>query len=433
MKRKLILSVMIAVMAACLETGAYADFEIDSNFDSGSIGSYVIYNNANVIAFTLVPDGLNYTYWTNFKVSGVLDKYVTFFITNADDVPFLSNTEHEVQMIYRCDGENWDRLTHHSYEVGTYLFWETFTCDVVQIATFFPFSSTKMSDFVDAVSASPWAEKAVLGSSEQGRDIDLLTITNTAIPIEDKEIVYIIGRQHAAETASSHMVEGMINFLISNDANACGLRNHFVWYIVPMVNPDGVYLGNSRATSEDVDPNRDWHPDNHDSIEIEIVRAHIASINAAYGIDLFIDWHSQMYDDKWYNFVYSPPENNFFSVLSEWTDFDTQLAEGTSCESSCSARGYTTLELGLFMFTFEPTPHLASWSIDSLRAEGVNTALAIGDYFGMSYLVTDLAGFAEEFGQTDCTGGCLGDFNGDGDVDGTDLAAFAAALGSTCP
>lgn len=420
-------------MAVCLATGVYADFEIDTDFDSGSIGSYVIDNGANEIAFTLVSDGLSYTYWTNFKISGVLDEDVTFHITNAADVPFLSDTEHEVQMVYRCDGGNWNRLIHHDYVDGTYSFWETFTCDVAQIATFFPFSCTKMSDFVDFVGAGQWAEKAVLGISELGRDIDLLTITNTAIPTEDKEIIYIIGRQHAAETASSHMLEGMINFLISDDVNACGLRNHFVWYIVPMVNPDGVYLGNSRATSEGVDPNRDWHPDNHDSVEIDIVRAHIASINVAYGIEFFIDWHSQMCDDKWYNFVYSLPGNDFFSILSEWTDFDTQLAEETSCGTSCTARGYATLELGLFMFTFEPTPHLVSWTIDSLRAEGVNTVFAIGDYFGMSYLVTDLAGFAEEFGQTDCAGGCLCDFNDDGDVDGTDFAAYSADFANMCP
>jgi YD repeat-containing protein len=32
--------------------------------------------------------------------------------------------------------------------------------------------------------------------------------------------------------------------------------------------------------------------------------------------------------------------------------------------------------------------------------------------------------FAAEFGRTNCAGGCAGDFNDDGDVDGKDLAAF---------
>ena len=49
---------------------------------------------------------------------------------------------------------------------------------------------------------------------------------------------------------------------------------------------------------------------------------------------------------------------------------------------------------------------------------------------------TDLAIFATDFGRTDCynTGDCEGDVDYDGDVDGTDLARFAADFGRTdCP
>jgi hypothetical protein len=49
---------------------------------------------------------------------------------------------------------------------------------------------------------------------------------------------------------------------------------------------------------------------------------------------------------------------------------------------------------------------------------------------------SDLAVFAADFGRTDCDVGppCEGDFDGDNDVDGTDLAVFAADFGRTdCP
>ncbi|HHP7236659.1 MAG TPA: thrombospondin type 3 repeat-containing protein [Desulfobacterales bacterium] len=49
---------------------------------------------------------------------------------------------------------------------------------------------------------------------------------------------------------------------------------------------------------------------------------------------------------------------------------------------------------------------------------------------------SDLAVFAADFGRTDCsaTALCEGDFDGDGDVDGSDLAVFAAGFGQTgCP
>ena len=49
---------------------------------------------------------------------------------------------------------------------------------------------------------------------------------------------------------------------------------------------------------------------------------------------------------------------------------------------------------------------------------------------------SDLAVFAADFGRTDCstTDPCEGDFDNDGDVDGSDLAVFAANFGRTdCP
>jgi hypothetical protein len=49
---------------------------------------------------------------------------------------------------------------------------------------------------------------------------------------------------------------------------------------------------------------------------------------------------------------------------------------------------------------------------------------------------SDLAVFAADFGRTDCDTGatCEGDFDGDNDVDGSDLAKFAADFGRTdCP
>lgn len=49
---------------------------------------------------------------------------------------------------------------------------------------------------------------------------------------------------------------------------------------------------------------------------------------------------------------------------------------------------------------------------------------------------SDLAVFAADFGRTDCGIGdpCSGDFDEDGDVDGSDLAVFAADFGRTeCP
>ena len=386
--RKFILLAWIVLLAGELvSSGAHAALQIDANFDSGSIGAYAIDDANSTITFTLrseteINTGDTYTYWTHFKVRGALDRTVTFRITNANLVPFLSGTTNDAQLVCSCDGESWDRIPDHSYSGGIYTFSKAFTCDEPWIATFFPFSYACMSSFVDAVGVSAWTAREVLGLSELGRNIDLLTITNPTIPTAEKKVIYLIGRQHAGETASSHMLEGLIRFLISDDVSACGFRNHYVWYIVPMVNPDGVRLGNSRATSEFRDPNRDWNNSNQQSAEVNLVRDHANSVNDEFGIDLFMDWHSQMNEVSWYNYSYAPEGNTLFPILSDWTDFDRQNTSGTSCSSSsCSARGYATLTLGVPMFGLEPSPHLVTWTEESLKRQGVNIAFAVNDYF----------------------------------------------------
>jgi murein tripeptide amidase MpaA len=62
----------------------------------------------------------------------------------------------------------------------------------------------------------------------------------------------------------------MIRFLISEDPSAIILRNTFVFKIVPMLNPDGVIIGNYRCSLSGNDLNRQWknpsprlHPEIH--------------------------------------------------------------------------------------------------------------------------------------------------------------------------
>jgi len=370
---------------------------IKSSFDSASIGSYTI--DGNSMNFTLrsehlINSGADYEYWTNFKVQNTLNRNITFRITNANLAPFLSNTGHEVQMVYSYDGLNWNRFTNHTYAAGTYKFWKNFTSNHVQIATFYPFNYTMMQTYLETVNASQYAVKTVLGKSVQNRDIPILVITNSGVANNTKKVIYIIGRQHAAETASSHMLKGLIDFLISNSVDAQQMRDNFIWYIVPIVNPDGVSLGNSRGngTINPIDINREW--DSSVSTEINIVKNHLTTIKNTIGVDFFIDWHSQMDDDGWYNYIYTPPETNsyytqgqaFFANLSSLTDFDTQKISNFG---SNSARGYAGITLGIFTFTFEPTPHLSTWTLDSLHQQGVNVVYAIKKHYPIPPLLTD--------------------------------------------
>jgi murein tripeptide amidase MpaA len=85
----------------------------------------------------------------------------------------------------------------------------------------------------------------------------MLTITNFDDPEwQKKRIVYIQGRLHPGETASSWIIHGLISFLISRSRVSSELRKRLIFKIVPMCNPDGVIIGNTRTTLMGRDMNR---------------------------------------------------------------------------------------------------------------------------------------------------------------------------------
>lgn len=73
-----------------------------------------------------------------------------------------------------------------------------------------------------------------------------------------KKAIVISARVHPGESNSSHVMQGVIDFLLSDSTEAKLLRKYFVFKIIPMLNPDGVIYGNYRCSLLGVDLNRKW-------------------------------------------------------------------------------------------------------------------------------------------------------------------------------
>ena len=102
-------------------------------------------------------------------------------------------------------------------------------------------------------------KRSLLTKSLAGNDLDLLLITNfesTEEEISQRKAIIITARVHPGETNSSFIMQGLIDLLVSNDRIAKLLRNHYVFKIVPMLNPDGVVVGNYRCSLSGLDLNR---------------------------------------------------------------------------------------------------------------------------------------------------------------------------------
>jgi murein tripeptide amidase MpaA len=92
-----------------------------------------------------------------------------------------------------------------------------------------------------------------------GNDCDMIIITNFSSNAEDiaeRPAVILTSRVHPGESNASYIIEGLIDYLISNEQGAEILRRKFVFKVVPMLNPDGVIIGNYRCSLSGHDLNR---------------------------------------------------------------------------------------------------------------------------------------------------------------------------------
>ncbi len=74
------------------------------------------------------------------------------------------------------------------------------------------------------------------------------SVSNEGRPyIAKKPTIFLSARVHPGEVPSSHVMNGIIDFLSNEDDHcAMALLNYFVVKIIPILNPDGVARGHYR-------------------------------------------------------------------------------------------------------------------------------------------------------------------------------------------
>ena len=68
-----------------------------------------------------------------------------------------------------------------------------------------------------------------------------------AFVFPDKEVVFVSARVHPGEVPAQHTFKGILSLLLDpHDLQAKALRQRYVFKLIPMLNPDGVYRGHFR-------------------------------------------------------------------------------------------------------------------------------------------------------------------------------------------
>ena len=120
----------------------------------------------------------------------------------------------------------------------------------------------------------------------------ITNFTSSQDAIAERKCIIICSRVHPGESNASFIMEGFLEFIVSNEREAKALRDTFVFKIVPMLNPDGVIVGNYRCSLTGLDLNRQWqNPNAKLSTEIYAMKEMIRKTLECRQIHLFIDIH----------------------------------------------------------------------------------------------------------------------------------------------
>ena len=131
----------------------------------------------------------------------------------------------------------------------------------------FPYTYSDLQEDLTRIekdtSTQNYCHRSTLTRTLAGNRCDYLTITSKdkdpkSAKAMAKKGIFISARVHPGESNASWMMKGVIDFLVGNSAEARALRDHFIFKIVPILNPDGVINGNYRCSLSGQDLNRRW-------------------------------------------------------------------------------------------------------------------------------------------------------------------------------
>lgn len=294
----------------------FEDVYFDSRFDSGNLMhvdqvSPDWYNVWICPDCYKTPNQLKTTAWFYFKVGGVKinsknGRTIKFTIKNLQKNK-IAMFKRGMVPVYCANSTNreWQYLPYplEIYKLVNDKTQITFTyqfsnqdSEDTYFAFTFPYTYSTCQNFCQKLETAFAGDKDIyvhrelVNLSQDGRRIDLLTITSydaevienpeTAAIKEDyienlfpegdakyrpikfsnKQYILFSGRVHAGETHGSYMLESFIvNLLNKNDPVSRNLLKNFVFVIIPMLNPDGVYRGFHRMDPKGENWNLVYH------------------------------------------------------------------------------------------------------------------------------------------------------------------------------
>ena len=370
---------------ACFVTHTMSAQEIFTDFENASLESWTIAGDTvrlvGAETWTEVPNGFR---WVHFRIDGMLERQPEFRIGSMSNRFFDDLRGH--RFVWSHDQENWNFFDNNSGGNTDFRFSNDvpFTQPDVYVAYSTPYPLWRTRRAVEELATNWFVMPTTSGNPELIVDslFDLplygFRITNPLVA-EPKTKIVLVGGNHSGEPGADHALEGMLDFLTSDDARARQMRNEAEFFVYPQVDPlgrsEGYYRGNSQNPASD--HNRFWNANvtgnNGGFAEIDIL-SEAMRIDTEADVDFALDFHG--FFDSAPSFVYTDSpgvETAFIRELQSLTGVALEIDDSTEPE-------------GIFEF-WAKTP------------DGLNADFSFTPEFSPNLLRDELLEFGRSFGE----------------------------------
>ena len=390
--------VLVTVCLLMIAGVALGEPRFGSSFEGGN-GTSFTQVEADRYSFRLERDtNSRDRQWFYFSVEGAAGRTLTFDMLDSDATNVPVHWDNVWPVVSEDGGATWLHVDGPCENDGfTFTFSHGVKSDSTQFASHFPYPFSRAKSKIEIWRQHPEITARQIGESAQGRPLVLLQLTDNSASYNEKMGVWVLARQHAAEVPSSFMLEGFLDFLLSEEPEAKRLRTTTVFNIIPFMNPDGAFVGNSRDNYNGRNLNRCWNPADIPAGCPEVAHARrVINEWVAAGNDysFFIDLHSISGPRPHFAYHGGPrvtsPEyfaetEHFLALVNQFAPhFDHERGKVEAIDERVALHGQRA-EHGAYTFTFEAGtnqkeigPQAEEWlTIGDHRAVGVAIAKAL--------------------------------------------------------
>lgn len=326
------LLVLLLVIATTSRLCAQAEIQLFADFPGASLDSWTTTNDDSVQTIELVGEHTwtarpNSYRWVHFRAEGLLDQQPEFQIGSLGSQFLGDITEH--RFVWSYDNLNWSFFDNNDGSADNFRFSNDreFVENNVYVAYSTPYSLFRTTDHTQRLQSKWFVTPTITATSDLvvGEHAELplygFRITNPLVDNEEKTSVVLVGGNHSGEHAANYALEGMIDFLTSDDARARQMRNVAEFFVYPQVDPlgrvEGYYRGNSQDPASD--HNRFWNAsvtgNNGGLSEIDLLTEAMREDTQA-SVDYAFDFHG---------FFESGPSFLYTNTMSSHTEFAAEL------------------------------------------------------------------------------------------------------------